>query len=110
MRPVAVVAAGAISALGRGREAFSVGSAGEPAYSRIRVDAELEAFGLRRPLAARVELVGAEPSSDRAQELLRSAARDLAHELDQLLPDWRSRRVGLALGTSGGGLPSLERA
>ncbi len=109
MTPVALIAAGAISAQGSGPAAYDVGAAGELARSRVQRDAELEAFGLRRPLAARVTAplleLGAE---DRAHALLGHAAQSLALELDRMQPRWRERRVALVLGTSGGGLPSLE--
>ncbi len=44
-----LVAFGAISALGEGREACSAGSPGHPARVAIARDAELERAGLERP-------------------------------------------------------------
>lgn len=109
MKPVAVIAVGAVSALGAGVRAYDPGEAGEPARSACARDPELERAGLIRPLAARVR--GPLPDgADRAESLLLAAATELKAELDQSLPDLRSRRVALVVGTSGGGLPSLERA
>ncbi|HEV8247402.1 MAG TPA: beta-ketoacyl synthase N-terminal-like domain-containing protein, partial [Polyangiaceae bacterium] len=109
MKPIALLAAGAVSAQGEGALAYAVGDAFEPARSSVALDPELEALGLRRPRAARVKLADLATTQDRAQALLTVAARGLKAELDRKLPGWRQRRLGLALGTSGGGLPSLER-
>jgi 3-oxoacyl-[acyl-carrier-protein] synthase-1/3-oxoacyl-[acyl-carrier-protein] synthase II len=109
VKPIAVIAAGAVSALGSGAEAYDPGRAGEPARSAIAHDPELERAGLRHALSARVALplfTGA----DRAEGLLLAAAKGLAAALEATLPDFRSRRLALCIGTSGGGLPSLERA
>ncbi len=110
MTPIALIAAGAVSAQGVGALAFDVGAVGAAARSCVKRDAELEALGLRRPQAARAEL-GPNlelDAQDRAQALLGFAAQNLGDELTQALPKWRERRVALVLGTSGGGLPSLE--
>lgn len=107
MNPVDVIAFGAVSALGSGRDAFSVGAPGARPTSAIAEDRELRAAGLRRPFAARARLPNGPPrAADRAARLLELAASDLANELDRILPDWRQRRVGWAVGTSGGGMPS----
>lgn len=107
MTPAAIVAAGWASAAGIAPEGLSPGSPGDGPRSFIARDAELEAAGLRRPFAARVALA---PSGDRAAALLGVAARGLARELDEVAPDWRARRLALVLGTSAGGMPSLEAA
>jgi 3-oxoacyl-[acyl-carrier-protein] synthase-1/3-oxoacyl-[acyl-carrier-protein] synthase II len=109
---IAVIAAGAVSPLGVGRRAFHAGEIDEPAEVAIRLDPALAAVGLRRPFCARVDeevLAGASEHGDRAAMLLFIAARELATELDRLLSSWRSKRVGCVIGTSGGGMPSLER-
>jgi 3-oxoacyl-[acyl-carrier-protein] synthase II len=110
LRPIAVVAAGAVSPLGRGRQATSVGPSGAAARSTIRDDAELARAGLRRPRGARVpeEHLGA--ARDRAQAILAAAACELVAELDREVAGWRERRLALAIGTSAGGMPSLEQA
>jgi 3-oxoacyl-[acyl-carrier-protein] synthase II len=107
--PISVVAAGAVSALGSGVEAYDPGRDGEPAPCAIASDPELERLGLRTTLAGRVRLALPE-GFDRAESLLLAAATGLVSALEATLPDFRSRRLGLAVGTSGGGLPSLERA
>jgi 3-oxoacyl-[acyl-carrier-protein] synthase-1/3-oxoacyl-[acyl-carrier-protein] synthase II len=106
MKPVSVLAAGAISAFGTGADAVALGSPGEPPLSALRPDPEFSGK-LRAPLAARARVSGA---CDRAATLLEQAAIDLAGELDRVLPDWRKLRIALAIGTSGGGMPSLEQA
>jgi 3-oxoacyl-[acyl-carrier-protein] synthase II len=109
MKPVALLATGAVSALGQGPRAYAVGALGEPARSAVAHDPEFEALGLRRPQSARVALELGPGFVDRAGTLLAIAARDLLQGLEQRLPDWRTRRVGFVIGTSGGGLSSLER-
>ena len=105
MRPVAVVAAGAVSALGSGRASYSVGEVGEVPASAVAVDAALAAAGLRKPSLARAA-APSEPG-DRAARLLLDAARQLREQLDSSLPGWRSRRVDLIVGTSSGGMVSF---
>lgn len=108
MKPVAVVAAGAVSALGTGEAAFGVGSPGALPPSGVARDAELASAGFERPFAARI--AGSTQGRDRAAAWLEDAAAQLCSELDRALPGWRARRLGLLIGTSGGGMPSLERA
>ncbi|HET9959043.1 MAG TPA: beta-ketoacyl synthase N-terminal-like domain-containing protein, partial [Polyangiaceae bacterium] len=119
-----VVAAGAISALGSGRAAYRSPA---NAATKLRHDEELarsvaranpggnslHASGTKtRPvLVGRVPDEYLTPSTgDRAEDLLRVAARELAVNLERALPDFRSRRVLALVGTSAGGMPSLERA
>jgi 3-oxoacyl-[acyl-carrier-protein] synthase-1/3-oxoacyl-[acyl-carrier-protein] synthase II len=109
MKPVALLACGAISALGSGRAAWTVGSPGARPHSAIARDEELERAGLKKPFAARVRDLSP-GDGDRAARLLGAAARDLAAELDRRLGDWRTRRVAWVIGTSGGGMPSLTDA
>jgi 3-oxoacyl-[acyl-carrier-protein] synthase II len=103
---VAIIAVGAVSPLGLGEAAFSVGKPGETPATRVVRDAGLVRAGLSRPLAARAAL---DPSaSDRASALLSAAAELLVVDLDRALPGWRARRLLLCIGTSAGGMPSLE--
>lgn len=106
----AVVAYGAVSALGEGAAAVDPGVVGAPARSGIRRDDELAAVGLVRPFAARAASAVTVARGDRATELLLRAFRGCIAELDGALPSWRSRRVGLALGTSSGGMRAFEAA
>lgn len=111
MNPVRVVAASAISALGRGRAAFHVGDAGAPAPQAIGADSVLADAALRRPLAARVPASLLETPSpldpDRAARMLRRVAGDLGEALDRQLGDWRTRRIAYVIGTSGGAMDAL---
>jgi 3-oxoacyl-[acyl-carrier-protein] synthase-1/3-oxoacyl-[acyl-carrier-protein] synthase II len=102
----AIVAFGAISALGKGALAVSAGEAGKPARVVLARDEELVRAGLARPFAARAELP--KSSEDRASALLGEAMVGCVDELDRALPGWRRLRVGLALGTSSGGMRSAE--
>jgi 3-oxoacyl-[acyl-carrier-protein] synthase-1/3-oxoacyl-[acyl-carrier-protein] synthase II len=102
----AIVAFGAISALGKGAQAVAAGEPGKPARVVLTRDDELSRAGLERPFAGRAKLQ--ESTEDRASALLNEAALGCAAELDRVLPEWRSLRMGLALGTSSGGLRSAE--
>ncbi len=107
----AVVAFGALSALGEGRDALGLGDVGEPARLAVTRDAELAAASLTRPFCGRVrEIDAVERDADRATLLLERALLMCATQLDASLPDWRKLRVGLAIGTSSGGMRSFERA
>jgi 3-oxoacyl-[acyl-carrier-protein] synthase II len=106
MKPIAIVAVGAISPLGDGPAAFAVGAAGARPKTCIRRDEELEAAGLRRPNVARAPLKSP-ANQDRARALLEHALELLLLELNAHVPDWRGLRVGVALGTSSGGLGTL---
>jgi 3-oxoacyl-[acyl-carrier-protein] synthase II len=109
MTPIAVVARGAISPLGVGESATGVGSLGERPKTSVREDPIFRAAGLKKPRSARA-LGATSPDVDRARRLLGHAGRELAGSLDALVPDWRGLRLALAVGTSAGGLESLERA
>ncbi len=109
MRPVAVVAAGAISALGEGDPGASIGDPAVPVITRVAHDEPFARAGLLRPRAARVPVALA-PDADRAHALLRRAAALLRRDLEVALPDLGARRVAVLVGTSGAGMPSLERA
>ncbi|HEY8077156.1 MAG TPA: beta-ketoacyl synthase N-terminal-like domain-containing protein, partial [Labilithrix sp.] len=97
----AIVAFGAISALGEGEAALGV----RAAERRVARDEELASAGLARPWCARAAIDG----EDRATILLARALDACARDLDRALPGWRSKRVGLAIGTSSGGMRAFER-
>ena len=103
----AIIAFGAVSALGEGLAAANAGVVGAPARLAIAADSELSRASLLRPFAARADVGGAE---DRATALLERALSSCSTELDRVRPRWRSERVALVLGTSGGGLRAAERA
>lgn len=103
---IGIVARGAVSSLGEGPLAAGVAAPGHRAPIAIRRDDELERSGMARPLAARVDL--AVSPDDRATALLRRAFALLVADLDRTRPDWRQKRVGLALATSSGGMRSAE--
>lgn len=106
----AIVAFGAVSALGRLEAAVLPGQLGARATSAVRHDPELEAAGLAKPFAARVPNLVLEPGADRAAALLAIAADQLMERLAARMPDFRRRRLAIALGTSGGGMPSFVQA
>ena len=111
----AVIAFGASSGLGEGEAALGVGAVGEAAPMAIARDAELVAANLTRPFCARVPGLGEigtgeTAGRDRATVLLERALAACAKELDAALPGWRKKRVGLAIGTSSGGMRSFEEA
>jgi 3-oxoacyl-[acyl-carrier-protein] synthase-1/3-oxoacyl-[acyl-carrier-protein] synthase II len=107
MRPIAIVAAGAISPLGEGSAAFAVGAPGVRPETCIAHDDDLEKAGFRRPNVARVALKFP-PNQDRAHALLGRALELLAADLSERVPAWHSLRIGIALGTSSGGLGTLS--
>jgi len=109
MTPIAVVARGAISPLGVAESATAVGPSGARPTTCVRDDPGFRAAGLKKPRSARA-LHGAPLELDRARQLLAHAARELVETLDALVPGWRDLRLALAVGTSAGGLGSLERA
>lgn len=108
MSDVALIAFGAVSALGEGRDAVSAGVVGQPAAVAITRDDELARAGLARPFAARAAVPA--DVDDRAAWLLRRALDACAAELDRVRPSWRRERVGLVVGTSSGGMRQAERA
>ncbi|HSO38373.1 MAG TPA: beta-ketoacyl synthase N-terminal-like domain-containing protein [Labilithrix sp.] len=106
----AVIAYGASSALGEGERALGVGAPGQPAPVAVARDPELEAAKLQRPFCGRVPGVDVAAGVDRATVLLERALGSCAAQLDAILPGWRTQRVGLALGTSSGGMRAFEEA
>src|SRR5689334_2496007 len=109
MRPVAVLAVGAESALGSGHQAYDVGRAGDVPATAIAADPLPTRLGFKKPLLARSR-VPTLPGIDPATSLLGRAARSLADSLDARLPEWRNRRIGLVVGTSSGGMAPLTEA
>ncbi len=107
------VAVGAVSALGLGVEAYRPGPAGEAARSMITRDPELASAGLSRPFAARApaDLGGLPggPRGDRAGDLLGVALAQAVAGLDAARPGWRGERIGVAIGTSSGGMLTAAR-
>ncbi|WP_437731105.1 beta-ketoacyl synthase N-terminal-like domain-containing protein [Sorangium sp. So ce1335] len=110
MSDACVIASGAVSALGLGPLAYRVPDVGEPAPVAIAHDAELARAGLQRPFAARAPAeLGIAPGPDRATDLLKTALSQALGTLDAVRPGWRGERIGIALGTSSGGMLTAER-
>ncbi|MGO9833048.1 MAG: beta-ketoacyl synthase N-terminal-like domain-containing protein [Polyangiaceae bacterium] len=107
MSAVAIVAFGAVSALGEGTDAASAGEVGAPGRVAIARDEELVRAGLARPFAARAWPVD---GGDRVTALLGRALTSCSSDLDRVRPGWRTGRVGLVLGTSAGGMRAAEAA
>lgn len=110
MTRAAVIAIGAVSPLGRDVDAYDV-TARTPLVG-IERDEGLAAQGFLRPLVARVPddcISPIEGGADRAAELLHTALKDALAAADDVLPAWRSRRIGVAIGTSSGGMATAER-
>lgn len=109
MKPVAIVAAGAVSALGDGAGAYSVGEVGESSRVAIAEDEALREAGLKKPFVARAAGIR-EKSADPAMVLLERATIMLVDSLNRVLPGWRDLRLGVSVGTSSGGMISLTDA
>lgn len=110
MSDACVIATGAVSALGCGVAAYDVASVGEAARSAIKHDAILANAGFLRPRLARAPSALATTEwADRAGALLAESLRQVIAELDRRLPEWRSMRIGVCIGTSSGGMLSAER-
>jgi len=107
VKPVSIIASGVVSPLGEGPAAFAVGELGARAETCVRRDAALEAAGFRRPNVARVQRTFA-PQVDRACGLLDRALTLLLADVAHVLPKFRELRLGVVLGTSAGGLGSLD--
>ncbi len=110
MSDACVIACGAVSALGCGRQAYDVTSLTGPPRSAIVDDSAWAEAGLAKPRSARAPTaLGGEPSDDRATDLLAEALRQLVPQLDERLPGWRECRIGVSVGTSSGGMINAER-
>src|SRR5439155_19918898 len=96
--------------LGEGADAVSSGRPGEPPRVAVARDPELVAAGFARPFCARAAIADGdgEDARDRATVLLARSLAQCTRSLDALAPGWRGRRVGLALGTSSGGMRTAE--
>jgi len=111
----AVLASFALSPFGRGEEAFDVTRPGEPARVAIVRDESLASRGFSRPLVALVpnrclsESAPDAMTSDRATHLLYDALDGALERALRVRPSLRSERVGVAMGTSSGGMRSAER-
>jgi 3-oxoacyl-[acyl-carrier-protein] synthase II len=99
MKPVAVIASAAVSALGRGTAATFAGAAGEPPRSGLQL-VPSRGLGLAHPLLGHVPF--ASDARDRATALLAQVAAELAAALDARWPDWRQRKLRILVGTSSG--------
>lgn len=109
MTAVCAIAVGAVSALGLAERAYDAGVVGEPARVVITRDEGLAQAGLQRPFCARaVATPQAAHFEDRATALLYEAFAQLGRSLDHVRPGWRQGRIGLALGTSSGGMLCAE--
>lgn len=109
MRAVSIVAAAAVSALGRGLAAQSAALSGAHA-DVLAEDAELAAHGIKHALVGRVRDRLPQPELDRATRLLLVAAHDLRADLEARMPDFRSLRVAVIVGTTSGAMQSMESA
>ena len=107
MTAIAMVAFGAVSALGEGRAAASAGLPGAVAQLAIGHDDELARAGLARPFVARAARL--DYGDDRAAALLERALMGCLEDLDRGRPGWQGERIGLVLGTSSGGMRAAER-
>lgn len=110
MSDACVLAIGAISAIGVGRDGYALGGAGEGARVFLSRDEELARAGLLKPNAARAPRCDGDAAfADPATALLANALEQVIRALDEVRPHWRSERIGLSLGTSSGGMVSAER-
>ena len=98
----AIVAFGAVSALGEGQTAFDVGGPGE----RPRSVWATRAF--EKPFARASACQAAR--ADRPRALLELGLSQIVTQLNEQDPAWRSQRLGVIIGTSSGGFAALERA
>ncbi len=103
-----IIASGAVSGFGRGVDAIDAGPIGATAPSAIRHDERLHDAGLKRPRASRAKSAP-QRFTDRATDLLADALDQTCAALDAARPAWRSERIGVAIGTSSGGMLGAER-
>jgi 3-oxoacyl-[acyl-carrier-protein] synthase-1/3-oxoacyl-[acyl-carrier-protein] synthase II len=99
---VAVIAYGAASALGLGEAAFDVGELDAPARTRLSEREGGKPFGRVLDCQASRE--------HRPRALLELGLEQVVADLSRNEPAWRQLRVGVAVGTSSGGLAALEHA
>jgi 3-oxoacyl-[acyl-carrier-protein] synthase-1/3-oxoacyl-[acyl-carrier-protein] synthase II len=104
------IAVGAVSGLGLGVEAYRAAVDGAAARVVIARDEALVEAGLSRPFAARAPAaLGVPAGADRAADLLHAALAQALAGLDAVRPGWRAERVGVAIGTSSGGMITASR-
>ena len=96
----AIVAFGAVSALGEGQTAFDVGGPGE----RPRNVWATRAF--EKPFARASACQAAR--ADRPRALLDLGLSQIVTQLNEQDPAWRSRRLGVIIGTSSGGFAAVD--
>ena len=96
-----ILAIAARSPLGSGTDAWSVGAVGEPAATCIQRDARLVDAGLRKPFCARAPLASFE-ADDPATALLLATYESLSSHIP-------AGRLGVAIGTSSGGMATSEK-
>ncbi|MDC0746590.1 beta-ketoacyl synthase N-terminal-like domain-containing protein [Polyangium mundeleinium] len=113
MSDACVIAVGAVSALGVGPSAYHAGDVGAPARVVLTRDEELARAGLARPFAARapgsLPLPAGTSFEDQAATLLACALGQIVPSLDEMRPGWRDERLGIAVGTSSGGMLGATR-
>lgn len=112
MSDVSAIATAAWSGLGFGEQAVRVATPGLTASVAIREDAELKEAGLRRPMCARAfPREPADPNrwDDFATELLHATVEPVLARLAEVRPGWQDERIGVAIGTSSGGILSGEQ-
>ncbi|MCC6556842.1 MAG: 3-oxoacyl-ACP synthase, partial [Polyangiaceae bacterium] len=87
MSDACAIAAGAVSALGLGRDAYRAPAPGDPPRVGIAPDSALAGAGLLRPFAARAPAdLGVVASADRAADLLSAALAQVISGLAAVRP------------------------
>jgi len=112
MSDVSVIASAAWSGLGFGEQAVHVATPGAAAQVVIGEDDELRDAGLRRPTCARLApRPDRDPGrwQDRATELLHATLERAVEQLSEVRPEWRKERIGVAIGSSSGGILTGEK-
>jgi len=98
----AIVAFGAVSALGEGSAAFDVGAPGARPRGVWSTRAGGKPFGRALSCPA--------PAAERPRALLELGLKQISAQLSGWDPEWRRLRLGVIIGTSSGGFAALERA
>ena len=98
----AIVAIGAVSPFGVGDDAWSNGPLGAPARLAIARDRALVDAGAKKPFAARAVHLSRDDDGDRATSILLRTLAQIEHALPA------GARLGVALGSSSGGMASAE--
>jgi 3-oxoacyl-[acyl-carrier-protein] synthase II len=103
------IAVGAVSPLGSGERAYDLTALGEAAPVAVRRDEAMASAGFLKPFCARVPDEHLQPADDRADALIDAALEQLLAGLAGTGILEGRARVGLAIGTSSGGMRSAER-